>query len=102
MDGAPLQKKIERILLRYLNIDRELQLQRFRRLLKKTGGDNIIENIASEPNRRFRIGSKVEARNLDKAIDPGKKSHVVRGKPDRPIISVNCFVSDPELHVGFR
>jgi hypothetical protein len=25
----------------------------------------------------------------------------VRGKPDRPIVAVNCFVSNPDLHLGF-
>jgi hypothetical protein len=101
LDGATRQNKIEGILLGYLHIDREAQLQRLRRLFKKTGRDNIIENIAPEPHRRLRFGSEIEPRDLDKAIASGKKPHVVRGKPDRPIVAVNCFVSNPDLHLGF-
>jgi hypothetical protein len=69
-------------------------------LIEKTGGDDIIENIASKAHRRFRFSLEIEPSHLQKPIDPGKQAHVVWRKPDRLIVAVNCFVSNPDFHLA--
>jgi hypothetical protein len=61
LDSATRQNKIERIFFGRLHIQGQPQLQHFRRLIEKTGGDNIIENIASKAHRRFRFSLKIES-----------------------------------------
>jgi hypothetical protein len=100
LDSATGQNKIEGIFLRRFHIDGKPQLQHFRRLIEKTGGDDIIENIASKTHRCFRPGLEIEPGYLHKPIGPGKKAHVVRREPDRPIVAVNCFVSNPDFHLA--
>jgi hypothetical protein len=99
LDCATGQNKIERIFLRRFHIDGKPQLQHFRRLIEKTGGDDIIENIASKAHRRFRLSPKIESRHLHKSIGSGKQAHVVWREPDRAIVAVNCFVSNADFHL---
>ena len=100
LDSATGQNKIERIFFYRFDVDGKPQLQRFRRLIEKTGSDNIIENIASKAHRRFRFGSEIEPGHLHKPIGPWKQAHVVWREPDRPIVAINCFVSNPDFHLA--
>jgi hypothetical protein len=45
------------------------------------------------------LGPKIEPRHLHKSIGSGKQAHIVWREPDRPIVAVNCFVSNPNFHV---